>query len=140
MKIYQKYSGTAIVEMIFGDGIIYEALFEPKDFRKYSEVTIQGTDEVDAKLEKLENGMYKALLENRSTKQEEKQTVTIQIKAETEDELAESEMTVILYPEGISIEANYDEEKHIIIHTEENESQGSLDPKIKASRIKVTWH
>ena len=133
-----KYSGTAIVEMIFVDGIIYEALFEPKDFVNIPEVTIQGTDEVDAKLEKLENGMYKALLENRSTKREEKQTVTIQIKAETEDELAESEMTVILYPEGISIEANYDEEKHIIIHTEENESEGSLDPKIKASRIKVT--
>ena len=97
--------------MIFGDGITYEALFEPKDFVNIPEVVILGTNEVDAKLEKLENGMYKALLENRSTKQEEKQTVTIQIKAETEDEFADSEITVILYPEGISIEANYDEEK-----------------------------
>ena len=108
------------------------------DFINIPKVSILDSDDVHATLEKLEDDSYKAILENRSMKSEDKKTVTISIKAETEDELAESEITVMLYPEGISIDALFDEEKRLIVRTEETENEGSMDPLIKPTRLKIT--
>lgn len=132
------YSGTAYVEMILGDKLTYEMFFKPMDFINIPKVSILDSDDVHATLEKLEDDSYKAILENRSMKSEDKKTVTISIKAETEDELAESEITVMLYPEGISIDALFDEEKRLIVRTEETENEGSMDPLIKPTRLKIT--
>ena len=134
----ESHSGSVIVKMILGDQLTYEAFFKPMDFVDVPNVTIDGNDEIIASLEKLDDDWYKAILENKSNKDEDKKTVIIHLKAETEQELAESEITVMLYPEGISIDANFDDEERLIVRTEENDSKGSLDAKIKATRLDVT--
>lgn len=134
----EKGSGTVLVNMILGDSLTYELYFKPMDFVDIPEVTILGEDEVYATLEKIDEQGYKAILVNKSITGDTKKQVTIQIKSETENELAESEIVVVLYPEGISVDATFDDQKHLIVRTEENEDGSVLDPKIKPTRLKVT--
>ncbi len=131
------YSGTAYLEMILGDHLTYEMFFKPMDFIDIPEVTIQGTDDIIASLEKLDDESFKAILENHSMNSDDKKVVTVSIKAETQNELAESDITIMLYPEGISVEATFDQEKHLIVRTEETENEDSMDPLIKPTRMKI---
>jgi hypothetical protein len=132
-----KYSGKSIVEMITGDGLVYDVNFKPMDFIAKPEVTVADDDNITVKLEEVEDGSYRAILTNGTPVSEDERRLTLVVRAESEDEWAEGEITVLLYPEGISVRADYDGEKRLIVKTDDNENASGLDPKIKPSRMDI---
>ncbi|MGI6717113.1 MAG: hypothetical protein ACOX3X_08040 [Eubacteriales bacterium] len=133
-----KYSGTSIVEMISGDGLEYDVYFKPMDFIAKPEVTVADDGDITVKLEELEDGSYHAVLTNGTSASEDELRLKFVVRAENEEEKAEGEITVVLYPEGLSVRATYDDEGRLIIKTDDNEDASGLDPKIKPARMDVT--
>lgn len=129
------YSGVMTCEMIRGDGLGYQIYFEVRDFLNPPEVSIENSHgEVVCTLEHLEEKRYMLRIGNQTSMAHkldgEKLELTISIKAENEKEIAESELLLIAYPEGLSVEGPI-EEGHLIVRSYLNEAAGDLDYKIK---------
>lgn len=133
------YSGVMLCEMIRGDALTYHVDFEARDFLSKPEVSVDsGSGDVSLELEPLEENRYRIHLTNHTAKAEalDAQVVEmkIRVKAENEQELAESECLIMAYPEGLSVEGPF-EEGHLIVRSYVNEAAGDLDYVIKPTNF-----
>lgn len=136
---------TMTLPMLLGDGETYETPFILHDFlEKPTSVKLEVAEGVplSCELEESEdmeetNGKkYLLKIKNNSVKpqgqQALKQTLSVGIRAENEQELAENSLNIDFYPEGLSIrEVNFDENGLMLIDTfddETTEEWGDVKP------------
>ncbi|SDZ12823.1 hypothetical protein SAMN05660462_01954 [Proteiniborus ethanoligenes] len=121
---------TMTLPMLLGDGETYKTPFILNDFLdKPTSVKLEVVEDVplNCEIEELEENQYILKVKNNSSKTEThqavKQTFSIGIRAENHSELAENNLNVELYPEGLSIrELKFDEKGYAFIETFDNEN------------------
>jgi len=139
----KSYSGTMFVEAIAGDGFTYEAKFDLADFTvdaKTIEFDCPDSD-VSVSHERISPFSYKAIIVNNSSPMDNEmfakpRSITVKMHAENENEKADNNFEITLYPEGLSINGKVEDE-HLIVDTNENKGGGMLDPSIKATRVDI---
>ncbi|MEA4831046.1 MAG: hypothetical protein VB118_00340 [Oscillospiraceae bacterium] len=138
----KSYSSMMIADMIMGDALTYEVFFEICDLLMPPKtVTLGDIDgEVTGNLDKLDETHYKITLVNNSpaAKAVNEQPVFIkaEVKAQNDKEIAESSFGIRLYPEGLSADGAFENDR-LSICSYENESAGDLDYKIKPTGIQL---
>ncbi|MDD4680079.1 MAG: hypothetical protein PHP79_04200, partial [Clostridia bacterium] len=121
---------TMTLPMLLGDGEIYETPFILNDFLEKPTLVKPEVGEgapLNCEIEETGENQYILKVKNYSSKPEGhqtiKQTFSVGIRAENEQELAEDSLNVELYPEGLSIrEVKFDENGYALIETFDNEA------------------
>lgn len=126
------YAGTMVLDMIWGDGVTYEMAFETRDFSQKPEVTVVGQLEgLEAKVEHLEGDRWQLVLMNGTSKVPEKGYYEWALQAKHQEESSEVSFGLRLYPEGLSLEGEMDQEGRLVVETDQNKEAGDLDSLIR---------
>ncbi len=139
----KSYSGVKVVDMIMGDNFTYEVDFEVCDFMELPSVKVADKEstQFNISIEKINETKYKAIIENKTKPAEKPNTLPVNeyitITAENDKEYAESQFCISLYPEGLSVNGEFEEDR-LRIHACKNSDGEDLNPIIKPARLKVT--